>query len=138
MIRSTWNAWEQNRIFQATKQIVISWWVLARVYFWIYFLNLKSFSQGLGQLVDIVMGNILKKNFTWFGGLSPKCGSFLSYQPNAINQKPTMMRLWLFTLLKVCIETIKNSKHHELKINRLHGQNLKIMKRPGNDFQSSW
>ena len=30
----------------------------------------------------------------------------------------TMMSFELFTLLKECTETIKNSEHHQLKINR--------------------
>ena len=43
----------------------------------------------------LVMGNI----FAWH----PKFRSFLIYQPNAINQKPIMMKLRLFLLLKVCV-----------------------------------
>ena len=31
-----------------------------------------------------------------------------------------MMSLWAFAILKVCNETITNSKHHLIKIKRLH------------------
>ena len=34
-----------------------------------------------------------------------------SFYLTTINQKPVMMSLWFFNFLKVCIKTIKNSKH---------------------------
>ena len=71
----------------------------------------------LGQIIDVVMKNISKKRFAQIGGLGPKSRPFLIYQTTAINQKPIIMRLGFFTVLKVCSKTIKNSKHHLLKIN---------------------
>lgn len=41
-----------------------------------------------------------------------------TYQPTAFNQKPIMVGLWFFTLLKLFAETIKNSKYH-LKVHGL-------------------
>ena len=40
---------------------------------------------------------------------------FSVYQATTIIQKLTMMRVWLFTLLKMCTDTIKSSKHYLLK-----------------------
>ena len=73
----------------------------------------------LGQIIVIVANNILKKIIVWFGGLHSRSKTFLIYYPTTINQKPNLI-LQLFTILKVCTETIKNSEHHLLKINRSH------------------
>ena len=35
-----------------------------------------------------------------------------------VNQKLNLTSLHFFTILKVCIETIENSKHHLIKINK--------------------
>ena len=40
----------------------------------------------LGQLIDVAIGNIIRKILAWFGGLAPKSGSFLINQPTTINQ----------------------------------------------------
>ena len=53
-------------------------------------------------------------------GLDPKSWRLLIYQSTLINQKPIIMCLLLFTFLNVYTKTIKNSKHHVLKINRAH------------------
>ena len=41
----------------------------------------------LGQLVNEVTSNVLRKNTAWFGGLCPKSRPFLIYQPAAIYEK---------------------------------------------------
>ena len=51
-------------------------------------------------------------------GNSFKSRTFLFLQHTTINQIANMMSFELFTLLKECTETIKNSEHHQLKINR--------------------
>ena len=62
----------------------------------------------LGQLMVIIICNIFRKLYcAWFKGLGPKFKSFSIYQPALIYLKPIMMSLWIFTLLKVCNETIK-------------------------------
>ena len=66
------------------------------------------------------MGNILKKHFTWFGGLGPKSRLFLIYQPTTINQKLITISWWFFILWKSFTKTIESSKHHQLRINKLH------------------
>ena len=47
-----------------------------------------------------------------FGVLGHKYNSFLIYQCTAINKILIVMSLRFYTLLKVCIKTKKNSKHH--------------------------
>ena len=64
----------------------------------------------MGQLIDIVMGNILVSHFAMF-----EARSFLLYQPTAIDENPMRMNLRFFALLEVCMETIKSSRHHQLK-----------------------
>ena len=60
-------------------KFAMSWWLLAHELenaFSVYYLNRKSFVQ-LGQLIDIVMGNIFRGTFfAWFGGLGPKSRPF--------------------------------------------------------------
>ena len=73
----------------------------------------------VGLLIDIVVGNIFRKNVSLIGGLGPKSRHFLIYQPIAINLEPIMMTLWFFMLLKMCTEMTKNSKH-QLEIHILH------------------
>ena len=57
------------------------------------------------------MGNILVSHFAMF-----EARSVLLYQPTAIDENPMRMNLRFFALLKVCMETIKISRHHQLKI----------------------
>ena len=45
------------------------------------------------QLTDIGIGNISKKNFSFFEKLSTKSMPFLIYQPAVINQKVITMGL---------------------------------------------
>ena len=72
-----------------------------------------------GQLTDIVMSNIFRVDFEWFGGLGPSC--FSIFQPTTtINPKSIMMNFWFFTLMNVCTETAKNVKYHLIKINRTY------------------
>ena len=59
----------------------------------------------LEQLADI--GNISKKNFPHFGRPSTKSKPFFIHHPAAINQKPIMMSLLFFSLLKMSTEMIK-------------------------------
>ena len=47
--------------------------------------------------------------------LGSKTRLFLVHQTTSIIQKAHMISLWLFTFLKACIETNKNSKHYFLK-----------------------
>ena len=70
-------------------------------------------------------------------GLSLKSGPFLIYHPTKKLINQFWQSFWILTLLKVCNETIKNSKHHPVKINRLHKEIIKIMKEPETSFQSS-
>ena len=53
------------------------------------------------RVIDTVMSSIFRKHLVWFEGLGPKPRSFLIFQPPAINQKPPLMNLCCFTLLKV-------------------------------------
>ena len=57
--------------------------------------------------IDLVLDNT-------FGGFVFRSMPFLIYKPTAIHQKPIMMSLWFFILLKVCDDKIKSSKHHPL------------------------
>ena len=72
-----------------------------------------------GQLLDIVTGNVVKKYFAWFRILRSKSRSSLLYQHTIITQKPIKVTLRFFTILKMCTESIKYSKYHLLKINRI-------------------
>ena len=76
----------------------------------------------LGQPIEIVMRQILRNNFAWFGGRSSKPKSFLIYQSSPINQKPVMMSSWYFTLLNVSTDRSKKKKKskYQLKINSSH------------------
>lgn len=56
------------------------------------------------------MGDIFKKHFAWFFGLSTP----LNYK------KPVMMSLCFFALSKFYTKTVKNDKYHKLKINSSH------------------
>ena len=67
-----------------------------------------------GQLIYIAQANFLKKYLECFGGLGPK-SRCLIYQPTSINHHPITM-----SLFKVCTQTIKDRKHHILRINRWH------------------
>ena len=71
----------------------------------------------LGQLIDIVMGNIFGKYIEWFCGMEAKFRLFLVWERTAANQKQTWTSLRVFSPFKVCAETIKYSKH-QLIINR--------------------
>ena len=71
----------------------------------------------LGQLMDIVNGNIFKKYFAWFNWLGSKSRGFLIYHPTAITQKSAMMSFWFLNNLKTSNKAITKSKHHLLKIN---------------------
>ena len=52
----------------------------------------------LGQLIDIVMGNIFQKDLAQFGELGPKSISFFVYQSTAINQKLTLNKTFAISL----------------------------------------
>ena len=52
----------------------------------------------LGQLIDIVMGNIFQKDFEQFGELDPKYMSFFAYQSTMINQKLTLKKTFAISL----------------------------------------
>ena len=66
----------------------------------------------LEKLIDIIMVNIFRKNFAGFIGLDCKFNPFLIYKATTMNQKSISMTLRFLTLLKACIETIKNIEHH--------------------------
>ena len=63
----------------------------------------------LGQLTYIVMGTVLRKCLHVLENWILKSKPFLIYQHTVINEKPIMMSLRLFTLLKMCPETIKKN-----------------------------
>ena len=48
----------------------------------------------LGQLIDIAMGKILRKNFVLLEGLDPNTRSFLIYQNTAVNQNLILIGRW--------------------------------------------
>ena len=56
----------------------------------------------LGQLIDIVMGNIFQKDFEQFGELGPKYMSFFAYQSTMINQKLTLNKIFAISLFWKC------------------------------------
>ena len=72
------------------------------------------------QLIGTGTGKISKKNFPYFGRLDPKSRPFSIYQPTVINQRPILMSLRFFGLLKMSTETIEKWKHHLIKIKRSH------------------
>ena len=72
---------------------------------------LNQLHMKLYQVINIVKGWIFRKLFVWSGGLGPKFMPFLIYPHTTIIRKPIIVSLKIFTLLKVCIETIKNNKH---------------------------
>ena len=53
----------------------------------------------LGQIIDIVTGNIIRKYFQWLGGLGPKSRPFIIFQPTTIYQKPILMSLCIFAFV---------------------------------------
>ena len=65
------------------------------------------------------MGNIFK-NFARFGGLDPKSRPFLLHLSATINEKPIMMSLWFFSLLKIHIETIKGREYLLTTVKKLY------------------
>ena len=91
------------------------------------------------------MGDIFRKTFAWLVGLGPLNRPFLIYQPTTINKKPVTLRMWFFTLVKVCTERIKNVQHHPLKPNRSHfiaillasSKGLKVVFSPHNRAKTS-
>ena len=103
---------------QPTFKILTSWWVLTHELKYIFeyiFAITNQLVMKIGQLVDLVMGNIFRKYFAWFGELGSKSRPFLIYH----NQKPINMSLRFLNFLQLCNEAIKNRKHDLLKINRL-------------------
>ena len=66
--------------------------------------------------LNMVIASISSKHFAWLEGLGPKFRPSLVYYLIAINQKPPIMSLSFFTLLKVWSETIKNNKYRLLKL----------------------
>ena len=72
-----------------------------------FFLIVNHLATKLGQLIEIVKGNIFRKYFPRFGGLCPKSRLFLIYQCHEISQKPNMS-LWFYTLLKNCTKIIRS------------------------------
>ena len=48
----------------------------------------------LGQLIDIAMGKILRKNFVLLEGLDPNTRSSLIYQNTAVNQNLILIGRW--------------------------------------------
>lgn len=96
--------------------VTISIGTRGRVQLWRFFwIVLSHLVMKLEHLIDISMSNIFSKYFAWFWNFKP----FLIYQPTVNNQKPIMMGWWFYSF-ELCNETIKNSKHHLLKINWLH------------------
>ena len=51
-----------------------------------------------GQLINTVLGNVFRRNFVWFWQLGLQSRSFIISQPNAVNQKPFTINLWLFII----------------------------------------
>ena len=70
----------------------------------------------------MTMDKTFRKYLARFGGLGSRSKPFLIYQTTTINQKLILMSLWLFTLLKLCTEALKNSKHDLLKTKRNNGK----------------
>ena len=74
---------------------------------WVSVLQLQYIFENIFSTVNLLAmkrENVLQNLEEWV--LNP--GSFYL---TTINQKPVMMSLWFFNFLKVCIKTIKNSKH---------------------------
>ena len=74
---------------------------------WVSVLQLRYIFENIFSTVNLLAmkrENVLQNLEEWV--LNP--GSFYL---TTINQKPVMMSLWFFNFLKVCIKTIKNSKH---------------------------
>ena len=70
----------------------------------------------LCPLTNLCMGNIFLKNLLCFEGLDDKSRPFIIQQTTAINQKPFMINFCYFNLLRIGAETMKNSKHHLVKL----------------------
>ena len=78
-------------------KVMTSWWVL--VHFWICLLN-RLFRDKLGQPMDMVMTNLNRKNFAWFGGLGLKCRSSTN-APQLINNqlwRRGFLLFWTYTV----------------------------------------
>ena len=70
----------------------------------------------LGQLIDIGMSNVSKKNFAYFGKLGPKPRLSLIQQSKIIiNHKVLLVNLCFFSVPKMYSEMIENIKHHLIK-----------------------
>ena len=74
----------------------------------------------LDQLTYLDMGKIFKRNFVCSGELGPKFRPFLIHEPVATNQKPNILSLSIFDLLKICTDMITKCKHHLIKFKSLH------------------
>ena len=59
------------------------------------------------QLQDIALSNIFRKYFAWIGGTGHKFRPFWIHHPIKFNQKPIMMSLSFFIVLKVCTKTVR-------------------------------
>ena len=68
----------------------------------------------LSQLLNVAMGNTFRKCFSCFRALEDWVLHPGTYQFTALNQKPIMIVLWVFTVLNVYTDTINHSKHHLL------------------------
>ena len=85
-------------------EVVTSWWVLAHEVKYIFenvFSIVNDLVMELGQLIDVIVGNVFRKYYGWFGGVGTKSIPVLVFQATAINQKITMMGSRFLTLLKV-------------------------------------
>ena len=93
----------------------VSLYYIIYYYYFIFTLHMLSIVSNIWLRNSAKRDNILRRHFSWFGGLIPTSRPFLIYLPTVINQKSITMCSWIFTILKVCTEAIKNSKHHLLK-----------------------
>lgn len=76
-----------HSIYIKNCDVMISTGFLGWVHFWIA----DHLVVKIGQLIDIIISNVLSKIFAWFCGLGSKSRPFLDYQPVAICQKRIMM-----------------------------------------------
>lgn len=87
------------------------------LHFWMHLLNRKSFAHETWQFIDIVRGNIFKKNFGRFCGLDPKSSSFtLStyHNQNQLQWVSGFLTFWR------CTQRESKSVNTLLKIHRSH------------------
>ena len=106
-------------ILSSLKVVLFSWvlahdieyilWICLELYI-IWSWNFANFEILLWRILD-VFGRF------WALGSEPRPSLALQFK---INQNSIMMRLSLFTILKMCSETTKNSKNHPMKIKKLH------------------